>query len=73
MRWRCGAPSTPGTETGGETRGTGLVLERQFETGSEERMTLWFAEADGALLRLEHREKGRLLTMVDGPGRRPAP
>lgn len=64
MRWRVRGPEAlPGPKPEEKPGERALVLERQFETGSEERMTLWFAEADGALLRLEHREKGRLLTI----------
>jgi len=62
MRWRVlGPEALPPGEAGADPGERALALERQFEAGSEERMKLWFAEADGALLRLEHRENGRLL------------
>lgn len=75
MRWRVlGPEALPPAEAGAAPGERALVLERQFEAGSEERMKLWFAEADGALLRLEHREKGRLLTIwLTGRGKPPAP
>jgi len=64
MRWRVlGPEALPPGEAGADPGERALALERQFEAGSEERMKLWFAEADGALLRLEHRENGRLLTI----------
>ena len=64
MRWRVlGPEALPPVEAGGAPGEWALALERQFEAGSEERMKLWFAEADGALLRLEHRKNGRLLTI----------
>ena len=64
MRWRVVGPEalSPG-EAGAGPGERALALERQFEADGEERMKLWFAEADGALLRLEHRENGRLLTI----------
>jgi hypothetical protein len=64
MRWRVlGPEALPPAEAGAGPGERALALERQFEPDSEERMKLWFAEADGALLRLEHRENGRLLTI----------
>lgn len=64
MRWRVAGR---GPVPLGEDRGPGgeaaLRLERQFEAGEDETMTLWFAEGDGTLLRMEHREGGRLLTI----------
>jgi hypothetical protein len=64
MRWRAIArgpvPLGEEGEAGGEAA---LRLERQFEAGEDETMTLWFAEGDGTLLRMEHREGGRLLTI----------
>jgi hypothetical protein len=64
MRWRVlGPEALPPGEAGADPGERALALERQFEAGIEERMKLWFAEADGALLRLEHRENGRLLTI----------
>ena len=75
MRWRVlGPEALPPAEGGDEPGERALALERQFDAGSEERMKLWFAEKDGTLLRLEHRENGRLLTIwLTARGNAPTP
>jgi hypothetical protein len=64
LRWRvAGQGPAPQGEAGSPGGEAALRLEREFEAGEDETMTLWFAEGDGTLLRMEHREGGRLLTI----------